>query len=231
MKVNSYPFTIKDDEENFLKNYRKNYEKCSYIEKSNNKKKTNGQVVNIFIPEFLDKDNKVIVITVEYKTLDNRSKVGECYVNYPCIHPQLFDDVEIYYLDNNYDFIFIDNIDYLDNAICIDSKEKFEQVAKSFRPVILCTILCTTLSLSAIILFNKYLILLSTIVHFILMFANCKTTKESIIYIHLLPYILNLFNIIFYLINNISNIDLFSAVTLALHLIFIITILITKNEF
>ena len=222
MNDKKYPFTISGDGINYLKEYRENFEKCTAVILSENKNKTRGKVVNVFMPEYGRNGKKGIIITIEYKTKDGDLKIGECYMDFPNTYPSLNEETDIYYVDDNYDFVYIDDMQYVDKETFIDSKEKLEAMTKETKPVIISVAICLILSLVALLSMNSYLILISTIVQLVLLFINLKITKKPIVFIHIISYLLNLFGIIFYSTNNITNLDLGVYITYGLHLLFVI---------
>lgn len=224
--MKEYPFTLPKDRINYFKEYRKNFNKCIAVIQSKNKKKVKGKVVNIFMPEYARNGKKGIIITIEYKTKENVLKVGECYMDFPNIYPALNEETDIFYVDDNYDFVYIDDLQYIDRETYIDSKKKLDEITKGYKPVIISVLLCLILSLVAISSMNSYLILVSTVVQFILLFVNLRTVKKTIVFIHSIVYFLNLIGIIIYSANNINNLDLGVYITYVLHLIFVIILFI-----
>lgn len=224
--MKEYPFTLPKDRINYFKEYRKNFNKCIAVIQSKNKKKVKGKVVNIFMPEYARNGKKGIIITIEYKTKENVLKVGECYMDFPNTYPALNEETDIFYVDDNYDFVYIDDLQYIDRETYIDSKKKLDEITKEYKPVIISVLLCLILSLVAISSMNSYLILVSTVVQFILLFVNLRTVKKPIVFIHSIVYFLNLIGIIIYSANNIINLDLGVYITYVLHLIFVIILFI-----
>lgn len=226
----SYPFTISDGGINYFKEYRENFEKCTAIIQSQNKNKTKGKVVNIFLLEYGKNGKKGIIITIEYKTKEGALKMGECYMDFPNPYPGLNEETDIYYVDDNYNFVYIDDIQFVDKETFIDSKEKLEVFTKEAKPVIISAVICLILSLVALLSVNSYLLLISTIVQFVLLFINLKITKKSIVFLHIVPYFINLFGIIFYSLNNINNLNIEIYITFVLHLIFVISVFIITRK-
>lgn len=227
MNKKKYPFTIPADGINYLKEYRENFEKCTAVMRSKNKNKTRGKVVNVFMPEYGRNGKKGIIITIEYKTKEGNLKIGECYMDFPNTYPGLNEETEIYYIDDNYNFVYIDDIQYVDKETFIDSKEKLEAMTKDFKPVIVSTIIGIILGLFACMAvdvepINKYIILISTIIHYVLLMLNIKHTKSNILFIQGMPLLLNLMSIFIYTANNLTNLDFDIYITYGLHLAFVI---------
>ena len=230
-----YPFTLPKRGIFFIKKYRKNLFKCANVAFSKNKHKTKGIVINNYMERFgnhLDHDNPGFIITVKYKTLDNQIKIGEQYTDLLENVLPLNSEVDLYYIDDNYDFIYIDDYQFIDPKTYIDSKEKKEQLMKEIKPIFISVTVCTILSLIATITLNFYLIIAASIIHFlfIVIILNLKCKFQNSTYLYTIPYLINIITSLVYAMNNANVVGIIACIPLILQLPVIIFLSLIKKK-
>lgn len=226
MNNNKFPLTYPKTDLNiqFYSELNINFDKCISIFKSTKKHKVIGKIINVYENQTIGRHGSgnnvgdgIIVESIEYKSLDGKKRIGESYRDSPADTFGIGKNVEIYYTDDDYNFVFIDELQFVKNdENFLDTKEKQINFIKSAKPYIFVIITSIILGLLSIYTLNSYILLSSQVFTlFSLIFLFTKKSKaESVGQAFLIPYFLNLFITIYYIFNymiiDINNIQIIS---------------------
>ena len=175
MNNKKFPLTYPKSGLNFISELNNNFDKCISIFKSTKKHKVIGKIINVYVNNTIGRRGSgnsvgdgIIVESIEYKSLDGKTRIGESYRDSPADSFGINKSVEIYYTNDDYNFVFIDELQFVKNdENFLDTKKKQINFFKAAKPYIFIIITSIILGLLSIYTLNSYILLSSQLFIFL----------------------------------------------------------------